>query len=223
MQSIILSDRTIQLLSNFESICPSITLEPGKKLRTVNDSSTVIAIADIDEDFPCVFPILDLTKLLAIQRLPSFKGGVLDFDSEPNAITLKGDKSELKFWKSAKDLVQIPQDSIPLDNICFTASVTPEQMKELTRACSTLGHKTVKLVALGGKTSLVGTTTTLDNSNDYTVHLGETDLPDCQVALDVANLKMIEGNYLIKADSEMQLVHFESADGTINYYVGQQV
>lgn len=223
MQQIILSDRTIQLLSNFESICPSITLEPGKKLRTINDSSTVIAIADIDEDFPCEFPILDLTKLLAIQRLPSFKGGALDFDSEPNAIVLKGDKSELKFWKSAKDLVQIPQNDIPLETICFTASVTPEQMKELTRACSTLGHKTVKLVAEGGKTSIVGTTTTLDNSNDYTVHLGETDLPDCQVAIDVANLKMIEGNYLIRADTTLQLVHFQSTDGTINYYVGQQI
>ncbi|WPJ72027.1 DNA polymerase clamp [Salmonella phage CRW-SP2] len=221
MQELILSDRTIQLLSNFETICPSITLEPGKKLKTVNDSNTVIAIADIDEDFPFDFPILDLTKLLAIQRLPSFKGGKISFGQD--AIVLQGDKSELKFWKSAKDLVQIPQDSIPLEKICFESSVTPEQMKELTRACSTLGHKTVKLVAKDGQTSLVGTTVDLDNSNDYTVHLGETTLPDCQLPIDVANMKMIEGHYIIRADAELQLVNFQSKDGTINYYVGQQI
>lgn len=221
MQEIILSDRTIQLLSNFETICPSIILEPGKKLKTVNDSNTVIAIADIDEDFPCDFPILDLTKLLAIQRLPSFKGGKINFGQD--AIVLKGDKSELKFWKSAKDLVQIPQNEIPLETVCFEASATPEQMKELTRACSTLGHKTVKLVAKAGLTYLVGTTTELDNSNDYTVHLGETTLADCEFPIDVSNMKMIEGNYIIRADADMQLVNFQSKDGTINYYVGQQI
>lgn len=221
MQEIILSDRTLLLLSNFETICPSIVLQPGKKLRTISDSASVIAIADIDEDFPFEFPIMDLTKLLAIQRLPSFKGGKIAFTQD--YILLKGETSELKFWRSAKELTQIPADEFELDDICFEATITPEQMKELIRACSTLGHKTINLVVSSGKTSFVGTTPAVDNSNDYTVHLGETQMADCVVSVDVGNLKLIEGNYLIRADKTLQLVHFQSKDATINYYVGQQI
>lgn len=221
MQELKLSERTLQLLANFETICPSVTLEPGKKLRTVNDASTVIAVADIDEDFQFEFPILDLTKLLAIQRLPSFKEGNIEMHQDH--VLLKGNNSKLQFWRSAKELTVIPQSEISLMSVDFEANVTPEQMKELTRACSTLGHKTVRLVATGGKTSLVGTTTTIDNSNNYTVELGETDKGDFTMPVDVVNLKMIEGNYVIRACIDMQVVNFQSADGTINYFVGMQL
>lgn len=221
MQEITLSERTLQLLANFETICPSIVLTPGKKLRTVNDASTVIAIADIDEDFPFEFPILDLTKLLAIQRLPSFKSGKIEMYEDH--VLLKGENSQLQFWRSAKELTTVPADDIPLPVIDFEATVSPEKMKELIRACSTLGHKTVRMVASGGKTRLVGTTPAIDNSNDYTVELGETALGDFSMPIDVVNLKMIEGNYTIRACTEAQLVNFQSVDGTINYYVGMQL
>lgn len=221
MQEFTLSERTLQLLSNFETINPSIVLTPGKILRSINDSSTVIAIAQIEEDFPFEFPILDLTKLLSIQRLPSFKSGKAEFHQD--YILLKGENSQLKFWRSAKELAVVPADELPMPDINFEATVTPEKMKELTRACSTLGHKTVRLVAEAGKTRLVATTTTIDNSNDYSVELGETTLGDFVGPLDVSNLKMIEGNYTIRACADMQLVNFQSADGTINYYVGMQV
>ena len=93
MQEITLSERTLQLLANFETINPSIVLTPGKMLRSINDSSTVIAVAQIEEDFPFEFPILDLTKLLAIQRLPSFKGAKAEFHQD--YILLKGESSQL--------------------------------------------------------------------------------------------------------------------------------
>lgn len=221
MQEITLSERTLQLLANFETINPSIVLTPGKMLRSINDSSTVIAVAQIEEDFPFEFPILDLTKLLAIQRLPSFKGGKAEFHQD--YILLKGENSQLQFWRSAKELTVVPADTIELPSVDFEAIITPEKMKELTRACSTLGHKTVRLVAQGGKTRLVATTTTLDNSNNYTVELGETALPDFIMPLDVANLKMIEGNYTLRACAELQMVNFQSSDATINYFVGAQI
>ncbi|EHJ9376135.1 hypothetical protein KB816_002844, partial [Salmonella enterica] len=148
-------------------------------------------------------------------------GGKIEMSEDH--ILLKGENSQLQFWRSAKELTVVPADSIDLPSVEFEATVTPEKMKELTRACSTLGHKTVRLVASGGKTRLVGTTTTIDNSNDYTVELGETALADFAMPVDVVNLKMIEGNYVIRACAEMQLVNFQSADGTINYYVGMQL
>lgn len=219
--TITLSDRTLALLSNFETICPSITLEPGKKLRTINDSNTVIAFADIEEDFPFEFPILDLTKLLAILRLPSFKKCQIEMNE--NYLMLKGENSQLQFWRSAAKLAEIPPGDIVLPSVEFEATATPEQIKELTRACSTLGHKTVRLVVKGGKTYVVGTTTIVDNSNDYTVCLGDSDKADFVMPLDVSNMKMIEGNYVITASGEGMMAQFQSVDGQIKYLVGMQI
>ncbi len=70
---------------------------------------------------------------------------------------------------------------------------------------------------------MVATTTGLDNSNNYTVELGETAMSDFVMPLDVANLKMIEGNYTLRACAELQMVNFQSSDATINYFVGAQI
>lgn len=216
-----LSARTLSLLSNFASISPSIVLQPGKVLRTVSDSFTIIAMADIEEDFPIEFPILDVTKLLAVLKLKNFKECELEF--EEKKLSLKGDKVSLTYWASAKELTTPPPSDIVLENICFQAEIKAEELTEFTRACSVLGHKTANLKIVGGKTFIVGTTPELgEGSNDYCSELGESELADCVFALDVSNMKMIDGNYIIKASTETQVASFESQDGTLKYYVGMQ-
>lgn len=219
--SLKLSERTLQLLQNFEGICPSVVLQSGKVLRTINDSSTVIAIAQIEEDFPFEFPIMDMGKLLSILRLPNFKACELDFTAD--MITIRGSNAEVNFWRSAKELAAVPPDELTTDTVVFQATITAEQMKEFTRACSALGHKTARLVNKGGKAMMVGVTTTLDNSNNYTLHLGETALGDCCVNLDVGNLKFVESEYTVSADNDQQIVHFQAKDATLNYFVGMQL
>ncbi|AVO22950.1 sliding clamp DNA polymerase accessory protein [Erwinia phage vB_EamM-Bue1] len=219
--SITLTPRTLSILQNFSGVCPSIVLQPGKKLRVVSDSATVIAMADIEEDFPSEFPVLDITKLLAILKLKSFKECKLEFTDKK--ITLNGDKVELAFWASAKELTAPPPEDLILDDVNFQAEVTADTLDEFIRVCNVLSHKTAKLVNKNGKTYLTGTTAELENSNDYVVELGETTLGDCSFPLDVSNLKMMSSGYIIKACEEMQVASFESSDASLKYFVGLQL
>lgn len=219
--SIKLSQRTLNLLQNFASISPSIVLQPGKKLRVVSDAGTIIASADIEEDFPNEFPVLDITKLLSILKVKSFKDCQLEFTDKK--ITLKGEHTELAFWASAKELTTIPEQDIVLPSINFQAEVSADTLDEFIRISSVLSHKTAKLVAESGKTYLVATTPELENSNDFRVELGETSLPDSVMPLDVFNMKMMSSGYIIKTCAEQELASFESTDGSLKYFVGQQL
>lgn len=219
--SIKLSPRTLSILQNFAGISPSIVLQPGKKLRIVSDAGTLIGTADIEEDFPNEFPILDVTKLLSILKVKSFKECQLEFTDKK--ISLKGDHAELGFWASAKELTVMPTEDIVLSAVDFQAEVSAETMDEFIRIGSVLSHKTAKLIAEGGKTFLVATTPELENSNDFKVELGETDKPDFTMPLDVSNLKMMSSGYIIRSCAEMELASFESTDGSLKYFVGMQL
>lgn len=216
-----ISERTMTLLNNFATISPSITLQPGKKLRTLSDSGTVIAVADIEEDFPENFAILDLGKLLSVMKLKQLKNCELTFDK--NKLTLVGGEVTQSFWASRDELLTVPQDDIPLSGVTFQAEIKAETLSEFTRACSALGHKTALLKNLNGRALLVGTTHDLDNSNDYQVDLGETELSDSISMVDTANLKMVDGNYIVKASADDEIIVIESKDGQLRYIVGMMV
>ncbi|AFX93546.1 DNA polymerase processivity factor [Serratia phage phiMAM1] len=221
MSSIKLSERTSVLLANAATISPSIVLQPGKFLRTISDSSSILMIAQIEEEFPHEFPILDISKLLSILKLKNFKTCDLDFTTDK--VVLKGDKVEATFWRSAKELTTLPPDGLVLENQDYQAEISHDQLSEFIRACSVLGHKIAKLVNSGGKSYLVGTNPEIDNSNDYTLELGETDMGDCSLMVEVGNLKVVEGNYTIKAYAETQVINLVSADASINYYIGMHL
>lgn len=219
--STILSARTLSIMQNFASISPSIVLQPGKVLRSINDAGTLMGAADIEEDFPHVFPILDITKLLSILKVKSFKDCKLEFTDK--VINIKGEHAELSFHASAKELTEMPEEGITLPSIDFQAEITAESLGEFIRISGVLSHKTAKLVAEGGKTYMVATTPELENSNDFKLMLGETDKPDCVMPLDVSNLKMMDSGYIIKGCSELEVVSFESTDGSLRYIVGIQL
>ena len=61
-----LSDETIAVLKNFATINPNLVAKPGQKLTTIAESKTVMASADIVEDFPQEFGIYDLNEFLSV-------------------------------------------------------------------------------------------------------------------------------------------------------------
>ena len=51
MQKLKISPRTTQVLKNFSSINPSIHVKPGKVLSTISAGKTIMARANVEEDF----------------------------------------------------------------------------------------------------------------------------------------------------------------------------
>ena len=52
-----LSNDTLNVLKNFATINPNLVFKPGQKLKTISESKTILASAEIVEDFPTEFAI----------------------------------------------------------------------------------------------------------------------------------------------------------------------
>ena len=65
----VLSEDTINVLKNFATINPNLVFTPGQKVKTISESKTILAQADITEDMPQEFGIYDLNEFLSVYNL----------------------------------------------------------------------------------------------------------------------------------------------------------
>ena len=61
-----LSNETLTVLKNFSSINQGIQFKKGNKLTTVSSGKTVLAQANLKDEFPKEFCIYDLNEFLSI-------------------------------------------------------------------------------------------------------------------------------------------------------------
>lgn len=64
-----LSNDTLNVLKNFATINPNLVFKPGQKLKTISESKTILATAEIVEDFPKEFGVYDLNEFLSVLSL----------------------------------------------------------------------------------------------------------------------------------------------------------
>ena len=64
-----LSNETLTVLKNFSSINQGIQSKKGNKLTTVSSGKTVLAQANLKDEFPKEFCIYDLNEFLSIQSV----------------------------------------------------------------------------------------------------------------------------------------------------------
>ena len=60
-----ISNDTLSVLRNFSSINPNVVLKPGQEVKTISEAKNILAIADIDENFPTEMGIYDLNEFLS--------------------------------------------------------------------------------------------------------------------------------------------------------------
>ena len=60
------SNETVIVLKNFAQINPSIVFKPGKKLTTISPQKSIMATAEITDDFPSEGAVYDLGRLSLI-------------------------------------------------------------------------------------------------------------------------------------------------------------
>ena len=84
-----LSNDTVEVLKNFSTINPNLVIEPGQKIQTISESKTVMAKAEIVEDFPNEIGVYDLNEFLSVLNL--IESPSLDFKDK--YLTVSGGSS----------------------------------------------------------------------------------------------------------------------------------
>lgn len=227
-QTVKLTDRTRSLLSNFSKIHPSILLEEGNVLRIGDETGSIFAQAEIEEQIPMNFPVFQTSSILTVLGLSAFKECVLEFvpenaDAEEVAkILIKGAGTTVDYWASSESMVDLPPNEPELEDVDVAFELSAESLSDFKKACAALNLDIAKFVNKDGRAYLIGTNGDLDNSNDYSIDMGATDKDDAEIPVQVDNLKMIPGNYKVEAAEDL-MVRFTSTDGAIKYFVGAEL
>ena len=188
-----LSENTFQVLKNFSNINNSITVKSGNTLRTVSVAENILAVAEVQEDFPQDFSIYDLNEFISGLYIPSMKDPEFSFGND-KYVQIKKDKFSLKYFFADPSLIkQAPENEIAMDeDIKFTLS--SDNLETLQRAASV--YQLPDLTVIGDGENIIVSVRDKENdtSNAFSITVGETD-DEFVLNLKVGNVRIMKGDY----------------------------
>ena len=137
-----LSDETIAVLKNFATINPNLVAKPGQKLTTIAESKTVMASADIVEDFPQEFGIYDLNEFLSVlSMIPE-----PDIQFMENNLHIVNNLQQVDYFYSNPEILTTPSKAITMPDAEVGISLSEEELKRINQAAAVLGHSDLSIV-----------------------------------------------------------------------------
>lgn len=212
-----ISKSTLDLLKNFSTINTAILVKPGKEICTVNNAKTVVAFANVPEDFPVQFGIYDLNNFISTVNL--FEDPDISFDT--NHMTITGGASKCSYGYAEESVIATPKKRLSFPSVDVEFDLTRDVFDRIMKASSTLSLPILS-VTKDAKNNIV--IRAIDpknpNANVFSVVVG-TDLSDKKYVFNIQTelLKMVRGDYKVSI-SQKCLLKFEATD--IEYYVAAE-
>lgn len=176
-----LSDETIKILKKMHSINQSLFVPAGADhIRTMKETKTLAAFADIEERFPRDFCVYDLGEFISVMNI--VEEPILDFSNNRYIVVKSVDDSQkLKYFETSPDLItSYFEQDISLNSDDFSIEVSEQNLKAVMKTASTLRLDYMGFRADGENMyfSAFNRRTDSDDeeTNAFTINLGETDL-----------------------------------------------
>jgi hypothetical protein len=215
-----LTENTLDVLKNFATINSNIVIDEGNTVKTVSESKTVLARAELDQSLPRRFGIYELPEFLSVLGLVDSPR--LTF--EENYVTI-GDstgRSNIKYFYSETEILTSPSKDIQMPECDTRFTLDRTTLAKIRRAAASLGHGEVTVTNDNGVINL-----TVADNNDATSHAftiavdGESGSDNLKAVLNIGNLKMIDGDYEVSISSKL-ISHFVNKESNIEYWVALQ-
>lgn len=215
-----LSSQTLQVLNNFASVNSNIVIHTGNILRTVSESKTILARAEIEEGFPSGFGIYDLNEFLSALSL--VESPRITFNENNMDISDGSGRSSLKYFYSDPSILTTTSNEIVMPEADVTFRLDRETMNKIKKAASVLGHTEVSVQNDDGVIVLAVANNEDASSNEIKIAVdGEASSEDFKYIFSIANLKMIEGDYDVSLSSKL-ISHFVNTESNVEYWVALQ-
>lgn len=210
-----LSNETVTVLKNFSTINSGLVFKQGSKLTTVSPSKTILAEANLSENFPQDFGIYDLNQFLSVMNL--YSDAELEID-ETN-VTFKSGRKSTKYRLTDKTMIVAPPDkqlSLPSTDVEFF--LAEEDLGWLLKTASILQSPNVAVESDG----ITQTIKTFDASNDSastnSLNVNEGNGKKYKMVFKTENLKLIPGSYDVKISSK-GIAQFKNTKLDIQYWI----
>ena len=212
-----LNETTMAVLKNFASIQPNIVLAEGNVVKTIADAKNVMAVATLDQDFAKSVGIYNLDEFLAVLGLVDTAG--LAFGDEFVTVSDTSGRSSVKYFYSDPSILTSPAKDIPMPEAEVTFTLDSGTLNRVRRAAAALGHEKMTITAADGgiRLSVVDNTDSTSNAFDIVVP-GSVASEDFQFVMNIANLKLIDGDYEVSVSSRL-ISQFKNTGADVTYYI----
>jgi len=196
-----ISKKTLEVLANLATIQKNLVITPGNKLTTLSEARHILAEIEVEDTFPSEVLIYDLDEFLsALNLVPDG-----DIKFEDDSVVVSNGSAKVKYHFASKAILTFPEKEINMPESVVTFEVSKEDVTAARKAASTFGHSTISLNHEDGVATLSVIDPTTSDSNFYSQKIGAKTGSDavCQAQFDVANLKMLPGDYSVEVASSL--------------------
>ena len=203
-----ISSSTITVLQSFATINNGIQVKAGTRINTISPNKTLLASANVSDQFEIPFCIYDLSQFLGTLSL--FDSPDLEFGENSVAIS-EGATSLTYVYADPNTIVTVPDKKLDCDgDIEFNLPQT--DLDRLQKAANILGLPNLQISNDTDNGKLVAVATDVKNStsNNFKVELDGITIPDSQfkMVLKFDNLKLLPDDYRVKISSK-GISHFD--------------
>lgn len=207
-----LDTQTVQVLKNFSSINSNLVCKPGNQLRTISQTKSVMAKANVGVTFDKQFAIYDLSRFLG--TLSMFKDPDLVHMGSYMEITEGSTKFNYTF--SDPDLViAAPDREINIPNPEIEFVLQDNDLQSVMRALQVSQLPEIAVTGKDGKIYIQACDTKGASKDTFSVEVGETKASFTMI-FRAENIKLIPSNYNVKISSK-GLAHFKS--DVVEYWI----
>ena len=213
----VLSDDTINVLKNFATINPNLVFTPGQKVKTISESKTILAQADITEDMPKEFGVYDLNEFLSVYNLVDTP--TLTF--EDKSVLINGANNQVvRYFFSEIEILTTPQKDIQMPDAELGFTLTDDILNQIRKAAAVLGHTELSLTGDNGviTASVVDTKDTTSNSFSYELDRDNSCKNDFNFIVSIPNLKLLPGDYFVSISSKL-ISNWTNNNYPIEYFI----
>lgn len=212
-----ISKTTIDMLKNFATINQSIVINPGNKISTVSPQKSILAHADVEEDFPQTFGIYDLNRFLNVLSL--VPDGELEFSE--NAVSIVSGKTKAQYnFADPSVITTPPKKKVALGTVDIEFTLKPDDLRSVLKAAGVYQLPEIAITSDGEKISLCAIDSNVQSSDTLSIDVG--DNPNgatYRIVFKVENIRLMSRSYEVKA-SRKGLAHF--ATEGLEYYIAAE-
>ena len=212
-----LNDETLAVLKNFASIQPNVVLNEGNVVKTIAEAKNVMAVATLGQTFDKSVGIYNLDEFLSVLGLVDDPD--LAFHDDFVTVQSGSGRSNVKYFYSDPSILTSPAKDIPMPEAEVKFTLDEATLNKIRRAAGALGHEKMTITATDGGVMLTVVDNTDATSNAFEIVVpGSVDSENFTFVMNIANLKLISGDYDVEVSSRL-ISKFTNTGTDICYFI----
>lgn len=213
-----ISSQTLQVLKNYSSINPNLSVKAGNVLCTISTNKNIFAKTSVAETFPAPFAIYDLQQFLGVVSI--FEDP--DFTFNEKSVTIASGAKSIEYIYASEETIVAPSESviqkISVNDPEVVFNLPAQTLSEVLKATSILQLQSLSVVAKDGSVSVVVADPKNPSSNKFSVGVDGSATSDVNMIFNAENLKMIPGDYNVKISSK-GISSFKNDKLDVEYFI----